>query len=152
MEQHGITKIEVEYIFPSDIEISNEVEAGGKAGSTVLTDVDNRIEEILSNLSNIARSKRLYLITTPPPSSTQPTLQFNTTHPPVVVLLTYDDTKVLNYAYQHNMLKGDYVFIVVEGVDEYLQGGLRDMGRTDTEIEEVKYMKTLHLKSYYHEQ
>ena len=39
----------------------------------------------------------------------------------VVILLTYDDTKVLAFAHELGLLKGHYVFIVVEGNADYLQ-------------------------------
>ncbi|XP_063683314.1 atrial natriuretic peptide receptor 2-like [Bolinopsis microptera] len=58
---------------------------------------ESRIKEILEGLHDLAR---------------------------VVVLLTYDDAKVLSYAFKLGMLTGDYVFIVVEGSADYLQTNL----------------------------
>ncbi|KAL5268687.1 hypothetical protein ACHWQZ_G002517 [Mnemiopsis leidyi] len=55
---------------------------------------DNRIREILKGLEYEAR---------------------------IVILLTYDDTKVLAFAHELGLLKGHYVFIVVEGNADYLQ-------------------------------
>ena len=39
----------------------------------------------------------------------------------VVIVLTYDDTKVLAFAHELGLLKGHYVFIVIEGNADYLQ-------------------------------
>eukprot|EP00116_Pleurobrachia_bachei_P001549 sb/3461811/ len=50
-------------------------------------------------------------------------------HGSLIILLTYDDTKVLSYAYTLGMMSGDYAFILVEGVQGRLVEGLTDQKR-----------------------
>ena len=58
--------------------------------------------------------------------------------------MTYDDTKVLSYAYNLGMMSGKYVFILVEGVHSALMNGLEEQKRkgvidiTDEQVKEVR--------------
>ena len=49
-------------------------------------------------------------------------------------MLTYDDAKVLSYAFKLGMLTGDYVFIVVEGSADYLQTNLSEQDTSQVSI------------------